>query len=91
MNANLDALGYAHDLIGDSFTVTTSSAVRALQRAHGMVATGTLLLGSVVFAPGAVRVKNVIAGVGVGALVAPGPLLTVSSTRRVSRSSWTRR
>lgn len=83
LNANLDALGYAHDLIGDSFTVTTSSAVRALQRAHGMVATGTLLLGSVVFAPGAVRVKNVIAGVGVGALVAPGPLLTVSSTRRV--------
>ncbi len=83
LNANLDALGYGHGLTGDSFTAATTTAIRALQQAHGIRQTGTLLLGSVVFAPGAVRVKSAMPNTGVGAGVTPGPLLTVSATRRV--------
>jgi hypothetical protein len=83
LNANLDALGYGHGLGGDTFTTTTASAVVALQRARGMTPTATLLLGSVVFAPGAVRITGVGAGVAVGASVRPGPVLSASSTRRV--------
>lgn len=83
LNANLDALGDGHDLAGDSFTAATAAAIRAMQLAHGLSPTGTLLLGSVVFAPGAVRVKSVTPSAGVGAGVTPGPLLAVSATRRV--------
>jgi peptidoglycan hydrolase-like protein with peptidoglycan-binding domain len=83
LNANLDALGYGHGLAGTSFTAATATAIRALQRAHGIGVTGMLPLGSVVFAPGAVRIKTVTPGVGVGSTVSPGLLLTVSSTRRV--------
>ncbi len=83
VNANLDALGYGDGLTGDSFTAATAAAIRAFQRADGIPATGALLLGSVVFAPGAVRVKSVTPSAGLGAGVAPGPLLAVSATRRV--------
>lgn len=83
LNANLNALGYGRGLAGTSFTAGTAAAIRALQRARGMSVTGVLPLGSVVFAPGAVRVKSVSPNSGVGSTVSPGPLLTVSSTRRV--------
>jgi hypothetical protein len=46
-----------------------------------MNVTGTLLLGSVVFAPGAVRVTTVTPTS--GAPVQPGPVVAVTSTRRV--------
>ncbi|HEX4109331.1 MAG TPA: peptidoglycan-binding domain-containing protein [Solirubrobacteraceae bacterium] len=82
LNANLDALGYGHGLSGDAFTSGTAAAIRALQSAHGMTSTGQLLLGSVAFSSGAVRVTAVAPNAGVGAPVAPGPLLTVSSTAR---------
>jgi peptidoglycan hydrolase-like protein with peptidoglycan-binding domain len=83
LNANLDALGVGHGLSGDAFTAATAAAIRALQARHGLSATGELLLGSVVFEPGAQRVTAVSPQAGVGATVTPGPLLTTSSTARV--------
>ncbi len=78
LNANLRALGYGQDLAGDEFT--TATAIRALQSAHGASVTGELLLGSVVFHPGPVRVTSVTPTV--GATVMPGPVLAITSTAR---------
>jgi fructose-specific component phosphotransferase system IIB-like protein len=84
LNANLDALGYGSGLAGDTFSAATEAAVRALQTAHtlggagGLSVTGALALGSVVFEPGPVRVTSVTPAL--GASVAPGPVLTVTST-----------
>jgi peptidoglycan hydrolase-like protein with peptidoglycan-binding domain len=80
LNANLDALGYGQGLTGDTFSAATSAAIRAFQSAHGLTVTGELLLGSVVFEPGAVRVTSVTATV--GATVMPGPVLGITSTAR---------
>jgi peptidoglycan hydrolase-like protein with peptidoglycan-binding domain len=80
LNANLDALGYGKGLSGDAFTSATAAAVEAFQSAHGATPTGELLLGSVVFEPGAVRVTAVTPTV--GATVQPGPVLTVTLTTR---------
>jgi hypothetical protein len=80
LNANLRALGYGQTP-GDSFTSATAAGVDALQRAHGLPATGQLLLGAVAFAPGAVRVTAVTPTL--GATVQPGAVLSVTSTRRV--------
>jgi peptidoglycan hydrolase-like protein with peptidoglycan-binding domain len=79
LNANLEALGYGKGLSGQSFTAETAAAIRALQRAHGLPETGELLLGSVVFKPGPVRVKTVTPRV--GQAVQAGPVLGVTSTR----------
>jgi peptidoglycan hydrolase-like protein with peptidoglycan-binding domain len=78
LNANLGALGYASGLTGDTFTTASAAAVRAVQSAHGLAATGELPLGSVVFEPGPVRVTSVTPTV--GANVTPGPVLGISST-----------
>jgi peptidoglycan hydrolase-like protein with peptidoglycan-binding domain len=80
LNANLDALGYGQGLAGDTFSAGTAAAIRALQSAHGLTVTGELLLGSVVFEPGPVRVTSVTPTV--GATVMPGPVLNVTSTAR---------
>jgi Putative peptidoglycan binding domain len=81
LNANLQALGYGSaGLEGDSFTSATASAIDAFQKAHGLSETGQLLLGAVVFEPGAVRVTAVTPTV--GATVQPGPVLSVTSTTR---------
>jgi peptidoglycan hydrolase-like protein with peptidoglycan-binding domain len=82
LNANLQALGYGAGtgLEGDAFTRATASAIEAFQAAHGLGQTGELLLGSVVFEPGAVRVTAVTPTV--GATVAPGPVLSITSTKR---------
>ncbi len=80
LNSNLDALGYGQGLAGDTFSVATAAAVRAFQSAHGLSVTGELLLGSVVFEPGPVRVTSVAATV--GQAVMPGPVLGVTSTAR---------
>ncbi len=81
LNANLDALGYGSGLSGDAFTAGTDAAIRALQSARGLSVTGELLLGSVVFEYGAVRITDVMANVADGSSVSPGPVLTVSSTK----------
>lgn len=78
LNANLGALGYSRGLTGDTFTTASVAAVRALQSAHGLAATGELPLGSVAFEPGPVRVTSVTPTV--GANVMPGPVLGISST-----------
>ena len=80
LNANLDALGYGQGLAGDEFTAATAAAIRALQSAHGASVTGELLLGSVVFEPGPVRVTSVTPTV--GQTVMPGPVLAITSTAR---------
>jgi hypothetical protein len=82
LNANLDALGYAHGLSGDAFTAATAAAIRGLQAAHGEPQTGKLLLGSVVFELGPVRVTSVTPNVSVGSSVMAGPVLSATWTRR---------
>jgi hypothetical protein len=79
LNANLRALGLDAPS-GDAFASATSSAISALQQAHGLTRTGTLLLGAVVLEPGALRVTTVIATL--GAPAQPGPVLTGTSTRQ---------
>jgi hypothetical protein len=80
LNANLDALGYGHGLRGSSFTDATAAAIETFQVAHGLSRTGQLLLGSVVFEPGPVRVTAVTPTL--GATVQPGPVLSITSTAR---------
>jgi peptidoglycan hydrolase-like protein with peptidoglycan-binding domain len=80
LNSNLDALGYGQGLTGDTFSAATAAAIRAFQSAHGLSVTGELLLGSVVFEPGPVRVTSVTPTV--GATVMPGPVLDITSTAR---------
>jgi peptidoglycan hydrolase-like protein with peptidoglycan-binding domain len=74
LNANLH-------LPGDAFTTATEAAVRAFQAQHGLPVTGELLLGAVVFQAGAVRVTSVTPSR--GAPVQAGPVIGVTSTRRV--------
>jgi peptidoglycan hydrolase-like protein with peptidoglycan-binding domain len=78
LNANLRALGFGAP-IGDAFTSATSAAISALQQARGLTQTGTLLLGAVVFEPGALRVTTVSPTL--GGPVQPGPVITGTSTR----------
>ena len=80
LNANLRYLGYPAPT-GDAFTSATAAAIEAFQSAHGSSPTGTLPLGSVVFEPGAVRVTSVTPTV--GATVQAGPVLGITSMRRV--------
>ena len=80
LNANLRALGYGAGLRGDAFSAATESAIDAFQAAHGLNRTGELLLGSVVFSPGPVRVTSVTPTV--GATVQAGPALAATSLAR---------
>lgn len=82
LNQNLADLGYGAGLAAsDRFSSVTRSAIGRLQRALGLPQTGELLLGSVVFQPGPVRVTAVAPKLGAG--VQPGaPVLDVTSTTR---------
>jgi peptidoglycan hydrolase-like protein with peptidoglycan-binding domain len=80
LNANLRALGYLRDLPDSTFTAATAAAIDAFQAAHGLGPTGELLLGSVVFEPGPVRVTSVTPTA--GAAVQVGPVLSITSTVR---------
>ena len=80
LNANLEALGYGTGPSGETFSAQTAAAIRSFQSAHGMTVTGELLLGSVVFERGAVRVTTVTPEVGTG--VTAAPVLGITSTRR---------
>jgi hypothetical protein len=79
LNANLRALGFGAPS-GDAFTSATSAAISALQQAHDLTQTGTLLLGAVVFEPGALRVTTVTATL--GAPAQSGLVLTGTSIRQ---------
>ncbi|HWH12853.1 MAG TPA: peptidoglycan-binding domain-containing protein [Solirubrobacteraceae bacterium] len=80
LNANLDALGAGRGLAGEDFGSATAAAIRAFQSARGLRPTGQLLLGSVVFESAAVRVTSVTPAL--GATVAPGPVLGITSAAR---------
>ena len=80
LNENLHALGYPTGLAGQRFTSATRAAIGAFQSARGGERTGELLLGSVAFEPGPVRVTSVTPTL--GATVQPGPVLTVTSVAR---------
>jgi len=86
LNRNLQALGYGHDLEGAQFTAATEQAVTAFQAAHRLDQTGTLLLGSVAFFPGPVRVTSVTPTLGEpvqtgGQGQSGSAVLSVTSTR----------
>jgi hypothetical protein len=81
LNANLEALGYGGDLGGDSFTAATTAAIERLQAARGLTQTGSLAVGSLIFEHGPVRVTSVTPTL--GSAVQAGPVLGITSTRRV--------
>jgi hypothetical protein len=78
LNRNLRGYGAP---TGDAFTAATSLAIERFQSEHHLTATGRLPLGSVVFEPGAVRVTSVTPTA--GSPVQAGPVLGITSTRRV--------
>jgi hypothetical protein len=85
LDRNLIALGYASAAtltVGHSYTDATVYAVARWQEAVGLPVTGTVPLGQVVYAPGALRVTAVSAGLG-GSAVAGGTVLTATSDRPV--------
>lgn len=63
LEVNLKALGYGGFTVDDRYTASTATAVRLWQKALGLTQTGQVELGRVLFAPGAIRVDTVTAGV----------------------------
>lgn len=85
LDRNLIALGYATAAtltVSHSYTDATAYAVARWQEAGRLPVTGTVPLGQVVYAPGALRVTAVSAGLG-GPAVAGGTVLTATSDRPV--------
>jgi peptidoglycan hydrolase-like protein with peptidoglycan-binding domain len=83
LNANLAALGYLPAAAaGDVYDSATENAVRTLQRAKGADATGIVVLGSVVFMPGPVRIGTVPVAAG-QSVEAGAQVLQMASAERV--------
>jgi Putative peptidoglycan binding domain len=85
LDRNLIALGYASAAtltVSHSYTGATGYAVARWQEAAGLPVTGTVPLGQVVYAPGALRVSAVSAGLG-GSAAAGGTVLAATSERPV--------
>lgn len=78
LNRNLRGYGAP---TGNAFTSATALAIERFQSQHHVPATGQLPLGAVVFEPGAVRVTSVTPTK--GSPVQAGPVLGITSTRRV--------
>lgn len=78
LEENLAALGYTAFTVDDSFTA--AAAVRAWQTSLGLVATGTVERGQVVFTPGPVRIARHTARV--GAATASNTILSYTGTTR---------
>jgi peptidoglycan hydrolase-like protein with peptidoglycan-binding domain len=82
LEENLKALGYGGMTVDDEFTGATETAVREWQDDRGLDETGRVDASQVVFASGAVRVREVKAPE--GKRTAQGqPVLTVAGTARV--------
>ncbi|HEX4680446.1 MAG TPA: peptidoglycan-binding domain-containing protein [Gaiellaceae bacterium] len=64
LKRNLRALGYGDLTLDGRFDLATLAAVEQWQRARAVAPTGRLALGSIVFAPGAVRVGAAVTSVG---------------------------
>jgi hypothetical protein len=83
LEENLIALGHGTAAAlgpNEVWSQATTTAVKRLQRSLGVEETGRIDLGSVVFAPTAVRVASHVADVGAGA---GGPVLEVTGTARL--------
>jgi peptidoglycan hydrolase-like protein with peptidoglycan-binding domain len=82
LHANLIALGYAprgeFAQDADSYTWATVSAVERWQAAVGLAVTGTVPLGTIIYAPGAIRVTSLAARLG-GQAQPGAPLIGASS------------
>jgi hypothetical protein len=78
LNRNLRRYGAPS---GDAFTAATTVAIERFQSERHLSPTGQLPLGSVAFEPGAVRVTSVTPTE--GSPVQAGPVLGITSTRRV--------
>ncbi len=83
LERNLRALGYGDGLeVDETYTSYTAEQVREWQQDNGLEETGEVPLGSVVFAPGPVRIAE--HEVAVGSSTGPGqPVLMVTGLRRV--------
>jgi peptidoglycan hydrolase-like protein with peptidoglycan-binding domain len=79
LERNLAALGYTGFTVDDEYTAATASAVSAWQHDLGVTQTGTFDPGSVVLAPGQVRVASLDAQLGDHA---SGPVLSWTGTTR---------
>jgi peptidoglycan hydrolase-like protein with peptidoglycan-binding domain len=82
LEENLAALGFYPGVVDQSFTSTTSSAVRDWQESLDLEETGAVELGRVVFLPGARRIGQRKTSVG-SVLSAGTEVFETSSTRRV--------
>jgi peptidoglycan hydrolase-like protein with peptidoglycan-binding domain len=63
LEGNLQALGLGGFTADDTYTAATATAVKRWQKNLGLPRTGQVELGRVLFAPGAIRVDSVTAGV----------------------------
>jgi peptidoglycan hydrolase-like protein with peptidoglycan-binding domain len=79
LERNLKALGYDGFTVDDEYTYATAVAVEEWQDDRGLEETGTVPLGQVVFAPGAVRVDSVVAERG-GPATPGGKVLSYTGT-----------
>jgi peptidoglycan hydrolase-like protein with peptidoglycan-binding domain len=80
LERNLRALGYTGFTVDRSYTADTAAAVRRWQDDLGVEETGRVTPGSVLIAPGEIRVADLKAGVGGRT---SGPLFTYTGTSRV--------
>jgi peptidoglycan hydrolase-like protein with peptidoglycan-binding domain len=60
---NLKALGYGGFTVDNRYSASTATAVKRWQKDLGLTETGQVELGRVLFAPGAIRIDTVTAGV----------------------------
>ena len=81
LERGLSAAGYGPGAIDGTFDASTAAAVRAWQDDRGLVMTGAVELGRVVFLLGSRRVTQRAAQI--GGRATPGPALTTTSTHRV--------
>ena len=77
LRQNLVALGFDSSTVDSDFSSGAGAAIRRWQRSLGQPQTGRLPLGTIVFAPEALRLVEVNAG------RVNGPVVRASSTRRV--------
>jgi multidrug efflux system membrane fusion protein len=63
LEENLKALGYGGFTVDDTYSATTATAVRRWQKDFGLPQSGQVELGRVLFAPGAIRIDSVTAGI----------------------------
>lgn len=83
LEANLIAMGYGTEAAlgpNEIWSQATTTALKAWQDDLGVTETGVLELGSVVYAPGPVRIADTAAAVGAQA---GGPALKITGTERI--------